>query len=266
MTGMRQTVLLELRYRGRDFHGVQPQPGWTTVGDTVRQRLELACGAPPRGLACSARTDTGVDAEQNFATAWFRDVHALAPRLHGLREMNDVALQITGAWLVPRSLHARNAALGKHYRYRIEHGIPRSELEKSPQTPGSWRVVPRLDATRMRRATVHLLGSHDYSAFRANGCSAKNPVKTLARIDVTESGSQIDVDVEGDAFLRRMVRILVGTLAEVGAGLRSPEALLALLAGKDRKPSGVTAPADGLCLRAVKLAWPEPTQLEKLWP
>lgn len=265
MTGMRQTVLLELRYRGRDFHGVQPQSGWTTVGETVRQRLERACGSRPKGLACSARTDTGVDAEQNFASAWFRDVDALARRLLVLREMNDVALQITGAWLVPRSLHARNAALGKHYRYRIEHGIPRIELENSPEV-SSWRVAPRLDAEQMRRAAVHLVGNHDYSAFRARGCSAKNPIKTLDRIDVSESGSRIEIDVEGDAFLRRMMRILVGTLAEVGAGLRSPDDVPALLAAKDRKRSGMTAPAHGLCLRAVKLAWPAPTQLERLWP
>src|SRR5690606_27152393 len=100
--------------------------------------------------------------------------------------------------------------------------------------------------------------------FRAAGCAAKSPHKTLHRIDVTLDRDRIDLRIEGDAFLRKMVRIIAGTLAEVGAGLRPSDELVDVLAARDRRRAGLTAPAKGLRLERVALAGPDP--LRRIWP
>lgn len=233
------------------FHGVARQPGYATVSETLERHLTAVLGTAPRALTFAARTDRGVSAEQNFATCWFRDI---APTEAMLTELpvSHADWRLTRARWVPRSVNARNGTLGKHYRYRI---TPNATLAQAAATGDSrWVIVPRLDVTAMRRAAQLLEGTHDFSAFRAAGCDGKDPLKTLDDVRVTETESEIVIDVYGRAFLRKMVRILVGTLAEVGAGLRRVESVSQLLAEGDRGQSGLTAPAHGLCLVSVELA------------
>ncbi|HEX2734748.1 MAG TPA: hypothetical protein VHM70_24250 [Polyangiaceae bacterium] len=245
---VRQTALIELRYWGAFFHGVEPHPTLRTVGGELRARLEECAGQPARGLAFASRTDSGVDAEQNFATAWFRPDPSLETRMATLCEPVACALQIKRIVWVPRALQARQCASCKAYRYRIAR--PNADVEQA------WRVTPSLDLERMRRAASLLVGTHDFAAFRALHCSAKTSVRTLYRFEVTRDAAGICIDIEGDGFLRKMVRILVGTLAEVGAGLRSPEDVPGIVASRDRRRAGITAPAHGLTLRRVELSWP----------
>ncbi len=250
----RDTLLLELCYEGAAFHGVHPQPGLRTLGGELAERVRSAAGCAPKALCFAARTDAGVSARQNFASMWFRDVPELRSRLATLDELGDASWAIKGAWLVPRSIHARNCARSKHYRYCFEHGVdPEAAAASRSARDGAWHVVPALDAERMQRAAEALVGNHDFSAFRAAGCAAKNTDKTLHRAAVSVDGKRVSFDVEGDAFLRKMVRILAGTLAEVGAGLRPVESISRLLEAPDRKAAGLTAPAHGLTLQSVEL-------------
>jgi tRNA pseudouridine38-40 synthase len=104
----------------------------------------------------------------------------------------------------------------------------------------------------MREAVTHLLGEHDFAAFRASGCSAKTTVRRVESIDVQRVGDLLTLDVRGNAFLRNMVRIVAGTLAEVGAGRRTPAQVAEILASKNRTKAGYTAPAPGLELVEVR--------------
>lgn len=247
----RHTLLVEVAYRGLAFHGVARQPGYATVSETVERHLTQVLGTAPRALTFAARTDRGVSAEQNFATCWFRDITPTQAELSALL-VTHADWQLTRARWVARSVNARNGALGKHYRYRI---TPSATPAGSTSTgDASWTIVPRLDVAAMRQAAALLEGRHDFSAFRAAGCEGKDPIKTLDSVSVSEHATDLVVDVRGRAFLRKMVRILVGTLAEVGAGLRSVESVSQLLLDGDRHHAGMTAPAHGLCLVSIELA------------
>lgn len=248
----RHTLLVELAYEGATFHGVAPQPGYATVSETLQRHLTAVFGVEPRALTFAARTDRGVSAQQNFATCWFRDITAPAELLSRV-VVRLPALQVRSASWVSRQVNARNSAAGKHYRYLIRPGVSKDELETGGATD-AWAVVPPLDVERMQQAARYLVGTHDYSAFRAAGCDGKDPHKTLVAIDVARRGAYVTVDVQGRAFLRKMVRIIVGTLAEVGAGLRTVDSVSALLHDTHRHHAGLTAPAHGLCLISVQLA------------
>jgi tRNA pseudouridine38-40 synthase len=199
------------------------------------------------GLVFASRTDAGVSAEQNFATGHCRGVPE-SIELGRLTTMGPAALRIHRAIWVPRALQARNCAQGKHYRYHVATG--------STQDADAWRVVPPLDVDRMRRAAHLLVGKHDFSGFRAGSCQARTTVRTLTAVAVNTSDESLFIDVEGDGFLKRMVRVLVGTLVGVGAGFYPPEHVQRVLGTGDRRLAGITAPAEGLTLKRVSLLWP----------
>jgi tRNA pseudouridine38-40 synthase len=114
-----------------------------------------------------------------------------------------------------------------------------------------WHAPEPRDADAMRAAARTLVGRHDFASFQARGAAVRETVRTIHRLDLTERGGEIVFDVEADGFLRHMVRAIVGTLADVGAGLRPPEALPGVIAARDRQAAGQTAPASGLTLVTV---------------
>ncbi len=228
-----------------------------TAGGELRRRLREAFGAEPRAFSLTARTDAGVHARENLATCWFTTapVVGTAAALEALAQPRHDGLVAVRGWVVDPSVHARNVGLGKTYRYVIEDGCPVDTLVN----PYAWEVTPRLDVRAMRAAAPALLGRHDFAAFRRAGCNAGSTVKTLSALEVTGPwpGSsperrRIVVVVRGDAFLRKMIRIIVGTLAEIGAGFRAPEELAHILESKDRRAAGIGAPARGLTLVRIE--------------
>jgi tRNA pseudouridine38-40 synthase len=114
-----------------------------------------------------------------------------------------------------------------------------------------WTVYRRLDVEAMRRAARLLVGTHDFSAFQAADCERENAVRTVLRLEIQQRGEHIDFLVAGTAFLKNMVRIMVGTLVDVGTGRFSPDEVSGILQGRDRTAAGQTAPAAGLCLMNV---------------
>ncbi len=259
----RTAVLVRFGYDGKGFYGLQPQPGVATAGAALEARLRAAAGARPKGLAFAARTDRGVHADANLATAYFLadkgqpdlalDVAAVAAR--AAVDRDDGLKDVVVCAVDPR-VHARGISRGKHYRYVLRGGVDPGADGAGLDDPRRWRVAPALDVVAMRAAAAQLKGTHDFSSFRAGGCSAASPVKTMFRFDVDEDGADVVVNLVGDAFVRKMVRNLIGVLAEVGTGWRPAADIPRILEARHRQSAGMTAPPQGLTLVAVGCAWP----------
>ncbi len=239
---------LTLEYDGAGFAGWQVQRGGLrTVQGVLSDALERITGQPCRPVGAS-RTDAGVHAEGQLVSVDLEaafDAEKLRRALNGVLP-RDVA--VVDAAEVGPEFHARWAARSKLYRYRIWNGSDPSPLRAAR----THRVLPALALPEMRRAAAQLLGSHDFRSFQAARADPGATFRTLTRVDVEgETRGEVHIWVEGDAFLRHMVRILVGTLVEVGVGRRDPGAIPPLLAARDRSRAGPTAPARGLCLVRV---------------
>jgi tRNA pseudouridine38-40 synthase len=173
-----------------------------------------------------------------FATERAVPVHGIR---RGMNSLLPAAIAIRDADEAPAEFHPRFWATGKLYRYTI---LVRPE--RSPLLPRAWHYTLPLDLHAMRAGAAALIGEHDFSAFRAAGCTAKSTLRRVDRIDITQpSGELVQIDVRGNAFLRQMVRIIVGTLVD------KPGQVPEILASRDRVRAGQTAPAQGLELVEV---------------
>lgn len=240
-------IALGIEYAGGAFSGWQSQPGGNTVQDVLERALAAIAGENIR-VACAGRTDAGVHAlgqVVHFDTgihrpesAWVRGVNAHLPP--------DVAVR----WAVPveAGFHARFSALSRSYRYLLLNRPVRPAIL---QGRAGWFHQP-LDEGAMAEAARHLLGEHDFSAFRAAECQAKSPVKTLARAEVRRQGPWILFDFRASAFLHHMVRNLVGSLVYVGKGRYPPGWIAEVLAGRDRAWAAPTFGPEGLYFRGVE--------------
>jgi len=237
-----------LEYDGTDFEGWQVQPGARTVQGTLHEAFARLARGGPVAIFGAGRTDAGVHAEGQVASvraatrlgadALHRALDALLPRDLAVRSIEPA----------PAAFHARRDARSKLYRYRLWTGAARSPLRERY----ALRVRPPLDLAAMERAAAALVGTHDFASFRAAGGAGRSSVRTLARAAWRgELGGELCFEVEGNGFLRHMVRNLVGTLLEVGRGRCSPESIPELLAARDRSRAGPTAPPHGLTLVRV---------------
>ncbi|MEI6805208.1 MAG: hypothetical protein WCK49_01710 [Myxococcaceae bacterium] len=222
---------------------MQPQINVPTAGGALRDQITQAAGLPPKALCFAARTDKGVHAIENIATFWFRGPFDSQNFLEKLHEIQMPGLRNVRGFEVDPKFHARGNSAGKHYRYVLN----------GPDPETSWQIVPELNLEAMREALSYVLGTHDFSSFRAAGCTAGTVTKTIYTATLTESSEGLFIDLHGDAFLRKMIRILVGLLCEIGAELRKPEDLKFILEAKSRSVAGITAPACGLTLLSVDL-------------
>lgn len=257
-----------LEYDGAGFAGWQRQAqGERTVQACLEDALaELASG--PRGerieVTGSGRTDAGVHAHAQVASAWLETAHDEATLLRALNAKLPPDVAVLEVARAHDDFDARRCALSKLYRYSIWNAPQRSPL----RAPRSFFVAigeygRALDLDAMREAARALEGEHDFAAFRAAGSSPTTSVRRLLRLDVLASdepfGRAIEIEAEGTGFLRHMVRNLAGTLVEVGQGRRSPGSMAELLASRDRARAGPTAPACGLALVAVRYSPVEST-------
>jgi len=241
-----RNIKLVLEYDGTGLSGWQRQKNGITVQEHVETGLAQLFQQPIQVQGAS-RTDAGVHARGQVAN--FR-----APKdipLHGIRRgLNGElppSIAIVAAEEVAEDFHARFSATGKHYRYDLLCRADRSPLLRTR----AWHRTVPVDIAAMKAAAAALVGEHDFAAFRATGCSAKTTTRNVAAIDVTHLGDVVRIDVRGNAFLRNMVRIIAGTLLEVGEKRCTPEDVAAALASKDRTKAGQTAPAHGLTLMEV---------------
>ena len=242
-------VRLIVSYRGAAYAGWQRQANAVAVQEVLERALARLLGAAVRAVGAS-RTDAGVHARGQAVHLEPLEPAARFPLrglVHGTNHLLPEDVRVLAAHRMAPGFHARRAALGKEYCYRLSRAAVLSPLD----APYAVRVPAGLDTAAMRRGAAVLVGRHDFSAFALAGGAHTQPCRTLTAAALEESGEELRFRVAGDGFLRGMVRALVGTLLEVGLGRRSPDDVAALLRGGSRGAAGATAPAHGLTLEKV---------------
>lgn len=237
---------LTLAYRGAAYSGWQRQANAPTVQQALEEALGRLLGRPARVVGAS-RTDSGVHARGQVAHLELASALPERALIHGTNRFLPEDVRVLAAERVPAGFHARKSARSKLYSYRLVRCRVLSPLE----APFAAAASPRLDVAAMGEAAAHVPGRHDFSAFALAGGSHRDPRRTVLRAELREEGTAVVFEIEGDGFLRGMVRSLVGTLVEVGLGKRLPESLVDLLAGSPRAAAGPTAPPQGLVLERV---------------
>lgn len=241
-----RNIKLTIEYDGTAYAGWQIQPNGVTIQETLERALAQLLGGPVR-LHSSGRTDAGVHALGMVAAFRTEKTLPLRAFTDGLNSLLPRDIAIRGGEEMPAAFHPRFDAVGKHYRYTIFTGRYRSPLQRLY----AWHLHRPLDIAAMRRAADHLVGEKDFAAFRGAGCAAKTTIRRVDAVDIDAAGEFIRVDVRGSGFLKHMVRMMVGTLVEVGVGRLSPDDVPAFFAPSGSLAKGVTAPAHGLCLVEV---------------
>ena len=241
-------IALGVRYNGQAYQGWQSQRSGLTVQDRLEAALARFADRPISTL-CAGRTDAGVHALmqvvhfdtdiERAAFSWVRGTNRYLPA--------DIALQ--WAHPVPDAFHCRASALARRYRYELSQSPVRPSLDAGRV---GWSMRP-LDGDAMRAAAALLIGTHDFSSFRASACQARSPVKQLRRIDIARLDVSADgercrwqFEFEADAFLHHMIRNLMGCLLRVGQGEAPPGWIAEVLAARSRKVAAPTFSADGL--------------------
>lgn len=236
-----------LSYDGTRYQGWQRQGN---TKNTIQARLEQALSRileTPVEVHGSGRTDAGAHALGQVAS--FRAGTAQSPQaiLRALRRALPEDIGALSLEEAPPRFHARLSAAGKTYRYRVWNSERPNVLERRYL----YALPAPLDVPAMARAAQDLLGTHDFRSFCANSRLKKSSVRTVRALEIERLGEEVRFTVTGDGFLYNMVRILVGTLLEVGLHRRDPESIPAILAARTRAAAGETAPARGLCLMEV---------------
>ncbi len=280
------SVLLRVAYDGTDFHGYagqKPRPDGSEIR-TVQGELEKALMALHKtavGSRAASRTDAGVHALGQLVT-FEPPSHIPMPGLvRGLNAKLPDDIVVVAAWEEPGEIDVRRGSEGKYYRYRIRC----TEVYDPLLRRHEWHLARRLDPRPMQAAAALFRGTHDFGSFRAAACQSKTTERTIEQVEVSHGASALgpmsdrgrldarvrtgdpepgpatswgpdwlEIHVWGQAFLMNMVRIMVGTLVEVGLGRRAPESIATLLTEPDRTRAGMTAPAVGLTL--VEVRWP----------
>jgi len=243
-----RNIKLTIEYDGTDFHGWQIQPGLETIQGVIRERIaQITQGEA--NLIGAGRTDAGVHARgqvANFQTASTIDLTALQ---RGLNSLLSPDIVITGIEEAEEDFHARFRARSKTYEYHILNRSYPSALLRAY----AWFIPHQLDLASIERCGRLLIGSHDFSSFRASGDESRHSIREVIRLEIERREDDLIVIViEANAFLREMVRSIVGTLVDVGRGKTSLEEFKEIFEARDRRKAGMTAPAQGLFLTEVK--------------
>jgi tRNA pseudouridine38-40 synthase len=240
-------IRMEIAYDGTDFHGFARQRNLRTVQGTLEATLHRILGYPVEVFG-SGRTDAGVHARGQVVH--FTQSYGPPPERYPylLRRVLPRDILPLSAEAVPDDFHARFSARGKVYRYTLQ----RAPVEDIFTRRYAWHVPGELDEQAMQAAARHLIGEHDFTSF----CAASTPIedkrRTIWDVSFERRGTYLDIYCHGNGFLQYMVRIIVGTLVDVGQGRLAAEAIPDILAARDRRLAGQTAPAHGLTLWRVE--------------
>ncbi len=241
---------ITIEYDGTNYVGWQAQIDCETPSiEKVLQDAIFEMTKETVKLNCSGRTDSGVHAIAQVAD--FVASKELEPfrMMMGLNNyLIDSDIVITNCEIVDENFHARFDAKLRSYRYIIVNRKSRLALQKNR----AWHIHGDLNLENMQKAAQHLLGSHDFSAFRDAKCQAKSPIKTVEKIDILRNEDQIIIEISAKSFLHHMVRNLVGTIVLAGLNKIEVDYVREILKSKDRTKSGQNAPACGLYFLGVK--------------
>lgn len=236
-----------IQYEGARYQGWQKQGSTQNTLQAKFETLLTKLAGKPVEIAASGRTDAGVHAYGQVAN-FHMETELTAREL--MEKMNQYLPEDVGVIAceeAPLRFHSRLNARGKTYRYRIlNSAIPHVFDRKFV-----WQIPEKLDVEAMRRAAGFLVGAHDFVSFTSAKKGKKSTVRTITSIELTQQGEELWLSFTGDGFLFHMVRILTGTLVEVGLSKRKAEDMARILAAKDRQEAGALAPAQGLSLMEV---------------
>ena len=245
-----KNIAVKIMYDGAKYHGWQFQKNGITVQQRIETVLTDILGEEVSVCGCS-RTDAGVHAFEyvfNFKSNSKIPIEKLPFAINN--HLMDDSISAIDAWYADDDFNARFSSRGKRYIYKIWN----SNIQNPFTSKYTWFVPYKLDIEKMKTAAKSFVGTHDFSAFMAAGGSQKTTVRTIRDCVVRQSAEwpeQIEIEVEADAFLYNMVRIIAGTLREVGVGRISVESIEDIINSCDRKKAGMTAPPEGLCLKKV---------------
>ena len=237
---------LGVEYDGSDFCGWESQPQRRTVQSTLESALSSVAARKVK-IVCAGRTDAGVHATAQVVH--FDSRAERVPHEWVLGANSNLPGDVSVRWASPvaEDFHARYSALCRYYRYVIQNRRERSALLRQR---AAWeRGV--LDVGSMQAAGDRLLGEQDFSSFRAAGCQAKSPVRTVVSLEVHRRGDLVFIDIAANAFLQHMVRNIAGVLIEVGKGKRESTWARELIAARDRTRGAATAPPQALYLSRI---------------
>jgi tRNA pseudouridine38-40 synthase len=243
-------IALGVEYDGTAYNGWQRQRNGTGVQTVLERALTKVADADIE-VVCAGRTDAGVHAEAQVVH--FDSTASRSQRSWVLGANSNLPPDVNARWaeFVSDDFDARYSAISRTYRYLILNRPTRSALYRDR----AWWIHRPLDVVRMRDAAAHLLGEHDFSAFRAAGCQALTPRRELFDLGVERHAEWLVVIARANAFLQHMVRNIVGVLVAIGAGDEEPGWARAVLDSRDRTRGGIAAPAHGLTL--VEVRYPE---------
>ena len=239
-------IRLIVEYDGTNYSGWQRQKNAMTIQEKLETSIKKATGSFSEVIGCS-RTDAGVHARGfvcNFMTDSGIPPDNFKMVLNGILPCDIVVLD---SMQVSESFHARYNSIGKRYTYTIVTGKNKPAINRNYM----YYFSRKLDFNNMKRSCGFFLGTHDFSAFKSSGSSVKTSVRTVKEFTVIQKGKFLVFDVVGDGFLYNMVRIMVGTVLEVGVGRFKPEDVKVILDLKDRSKAGKPVPPMGLCLEKV---------------
>ena len=242
---------LTIEYNGTNFIGWQKQKKGFSIQGTIEKAAKNFLQSEV-DLIVAGRTDAGVHADAQVAHLDIFKKLKIKNILFGLnfylsKEKFGEDISIKKVNKVDANFNARFGAKKKTYKYKIYNNESRSPMHAY----NTWWVSQKLNIVDMKKASKYLLGNHDFSSFRASGCQSLSPIKTLDKIAIIKKKNIITLTFTARSFLYNQVRIMTGTLKDVGSGLINPKALKKILQKKKRASSGITAPSKGLTLYKV---------------
>ena len=241
-----RNIKLDIEYDGKSFNGWQKQPNKLNIQGEIEKAIEEITGEKI-DLIASGRTDAGVHSlgqVANFKTNSTIDVEKIP---YAINSKLKKSIVIKSAEEVPERFHSRYSVHSKTYRYTINNSKFGTALYRDME----YHFPIELDEKKMQKAAKFFEGEHDFKAFKASGTSSKSSVRTIYKATVERKDDRVIIELTGNGFLYNMVRIIAGTLIDVGIGKIKPEEVKEIIEKKERKNAGKTLPARGLCLLKV---------------
>lgn len=241
-----RNIKLEIEYDGKDYQGWQKQPNKLNIQGEIERAIQNITGEEV-DLIGSGRTDAGVHAFGQVANFKINSEFPIEKMAVAINSQLKQSIRIKKAEEVSEDFHSRYHCHQKTYSYIIDN----SEQGTAIYRGLTYHVAQPLDIDAMQKAANYLVGEHDFSSFKSSGTSSKSSVRTIYKAQILKEQDRVVIMLTGSGFLYNMVRIISGTLVEIGLGNMKPEEMLTILEAKDRQKAGKTLPAHGLFLMSV---------------
>ena len=242
-----RNIKLLIEYDGKGFNGWQKQPNKLNIQGEIERAIGEITGEKI-DLIASGRTDAGVNAIGQVANFKTESLIPAEKFPYAINSKLKKSIVIKSAEEVPERFHSRYSVKEKTYRYTINNSEQGTAIYRDME----YHFPIKLNVEKMIKAIKYFEGEHDFSGFKASGTSSKSSVRTIYRTKLWKENDRIYIEITGNGFLYNMIRIIAGTLLDVGQGKIKPEEITDIINSKDRKRAGRTLPANGLCLMEVK--------------